>query len=102
MEAANLGSPERMIVTEVGVGMACGATRRCSSGVESAVASRDTHKSSVRGRVLSTAPSGRRSVSSGAGTCHQFPVGWTEKYLTDTLICFHRETGNLSMKSTPT
>lgn len=100
--AANLGSHQRMIVTEVGVGTARGATRRCSSGAESAVASRDTHRSSARARALSTAPSGRRYASSGAGTCHQFPVRWREKYLTDILIRLHHVTGNLNVNSSST
>lgn len=68
-----LTSPDMMIVTEVGAGTARGATRRCSSGAEFAVASRDTHRFSVQDRALSTAPSGRHCVSSGAETCHQFP-----------------------------
>lgn len=63
-----------MIVTEVGAGTACGAMRRCFSGAESAAASRDTRRFSVRGRALSTAPSGHRYASSRAGTYHQFPV----------------------------
>lgn len=86
--AANLGSPQRMIVTEASVGTARGATRRCSSGVASAGAWHDTRRSSARGRALSTAPSGRRYASSAAGTCRRFPVRWREKYLTDNLVCF--------------
>lgn len=100
--AANLGSPDTMIVAEVGVGRACGATRRWSSGVEFAAASRDTHRFSVRGQALSTAPSGHRYASSGAETCHRFPVRWREKYLTDILVYFHHVTGILSRKNTPT
>lgn len=71
--AANLTSSDTMIVFEVGVGLACGATRRCSWGVEFAAASRDTHRFSAQGRVLSTVPSGRRYASLAAGTCHRFP-----------------------------
>lgn len=81
--AANLGSPDTMIVTEVGVGVACCATRRCSSGVEFAAASHDTRRFSVRGRALSTAPSGRRYASSGAGTCRRFPVRCRERQISD-------------------
>lgn len=100
--AANLGSPDTMIVTEVGVGVACGATRRCSSGVEFAAASRDTRRFWVQGRALSTAPSGRRYASSGAGTCHRFPVRWREKYLTDILVCSNHVAGIWSRKSART
>lgn len=72
--AADLGSPDTMIVTEVGAGVACGATTRCSSGAESAAVSRGTRRFSARGRALSTAPSGRHCASSGAATCRRFPV----------------------------
>ena len=99
--AANLGSPDTMIVTEVGDGTACGATRRWSSGVGSAAPSRDTRRFSERGRALSTALSGRRYASSGAATSHRFPVRWREKHLTDILVCFHHVTGILSRKSAP-
>ncbi len=92
--AANLGSPNTLIVTEVGLLTAFGATRRWSSGVEFAAASRDTHRFSVQGQALSTAPSGRRYVSSGAGTCHRFPVGHREKYLTVIRVCYHHKREN--------
>lgn len=68
-----------MIVTEFGAGTACGATRRWSWGVEFAAASRGTRRSSVRGPVLSTAPSGRRYASSAAGTCRRFPCRAEER-----------------------
>lgn len=60
---ANLGSPDTMIVTEVGALTACGAMRHWSSGAEFAVASRDTRRFLVQGRALSTALSGRRYAS---------------------------------------
>lgn len=70
-----------MIVTEVGVRTACGATRRCSSGVEFAAALHGIHRSSVQGPTLSTAPSGHRYGSSGAGISHRFPVRQRENFL---------------------
>lgn len=79
-----------------------GATRHCSSGAASAAASRDTRRFSARGRALLTVPSGRRYASSRAGTCHQFPVRWQDKCLTDTLICFYYELGNVNTKNIPT
>lgn len=100
--AANLTSSDTMIVFEVGVGLACGATRRCSWGVEFAAASRDTHRFSAQGRVLSTVPSGRRYVSLAAGTCHRFPVKWMEEHQTDIFVHFHHkqeESTNLILKS---
>lgn len=99
---ANLGSPDTMIVTEVGALAACGATRHWSSGAEFAVASRDTRRFSAQGRALSTAPSGRRYASSGAVTCHRFPVRWREKYLNPHVACFYHATGILSKGCTLT
>lgn len=100
--AANLGSLDTMIVTELGAGMASGATRCCSSGAGFAAASRDTRRFSARGRALSTAPSGRRYASSGAGTSHRFPVRQREKCLTDILVCVHHVMGIWSRRKTPT